>query len=360
MRMEVNVKNPSELTASERAAWREFQDADPVLSSPYFSLGFVDAVGAVRPDTRVLTMRRAGAVKAFLPLHAGVLRHARPLGGPLGDHHGLICEPGAEIDLSALLKAGGIGVFDFSGALASQRAFHPHITMRDGSWVADLSAGYQAFVEERARAEPKAFRNIRARRRKIEEAEGGFTFRIRDERPHVLEAAMAWKSDQYRRTGHFDVFSVSWTRRLMQALTEPGEGNCAGLVSSLEIGGKLAAVHLGMRSRSVLHYWFPVYDPQFSKFGPGLALLMEICSELSRDGVSEVHLGPGEYDFKAQLGAWQMPLCAGFAGSGPAALVRRAAQRIEAGAEALPFGPVSRLPGKAFRRIDRMAGFHAA
>lgn len=355
--LNVTAVKPIDLSRAEREAWQSFVDADPALASPYFSLGFLDAVSAARRDTRVLVARQRGTVRAFLPLHAGLMGHARPLAGPLGDHHGLIAAPGIDLDLGEMLKAGAVGLFSFYGALGGQAPFRSHALQRDGSWVIDLSAGYDAFVEARATIDAKVFRNLRARRRKLESAEGGFEFRIQDDRPDVLQTALAWKSAQYRRTGVFDAFSVRWTVDLLNSIKAD---DCRLQVSSLEIGGRLAAVHVGMRTDRVLHYWFPVYDPEFSGFGPGLALLMDICQAMAKEGVAEVHLGPGDYEFKAQLASWQIGLVSGFAGQGAPLAVQRAARALEQGAERLPIGPMARLPGKAFRRIDLLAGFHAA
>ncbi len=349
------------LDEEARAIWRSFQSADPALASPYFSLGFLDALGAARRDTQVAIIRQNGVVTGFLPFHKGGMGHARPLGGPLSDHHGFIAAPGADFALAEVLKGAGIGALDFHGALGSQRAFARHARETDGSWVMDLSQGFDAYIASRTAMEPKAFRNLRARRRKLDEVAQGFTVRINDSRPHVLETAIRWKSAQYRRTGHFDVFSVGWTNQLIRNLVSGGLDNASGLVSSLEIGGELAAIHVGMRSQHVLHYWFPVYDPAFSGFGPGLALLMEIAETLSHDGVSEIHLGPGEYSFKAELSSWQFPLMAGYAAAPSlAGAARQFAERVERTAERLPLGALSELPGKAFRRIDRHAAFRAA
>ncbi len=356
--MEVVLRTPDTLSGDERDAWAAFQSGDAALASPYFSPAFMDAMARVRRDVRVICARDEHGPAAFLPLHTNGFGHARPLGGPLGDHHGLIARPGCEIDLVDLLRRSGVGVYDFHGALGSQHAFRKSAVMTDGSWVIDLSQGFDAFVETRSAVEPKAFRNIRSRRRKIDEA--GAVFRLHDTRPGVFETALNWKSAQYKASRHFDVFSVDWTRNLLSNLITDPHGGCAGIMSSLEIDGELAAVHLGMRSAGVLHYWFPVYDPKFAKFGPGLALLMEICQAVSEDGVAEVHLGPGAYDFKAHLSSWQMPLLSGYAGAGFPALVRGTAAAIERGAEHLPLGRASHWPGKAFRRIDAMTSFRAA
>ena len=359
--IEVETCRAPSLGQAERDAWRSFQNADPALASPYFSLGFLEAMAAVRRDTRVLVIREAGEIKGFLPFHKGAMGYARPLGGPLSDHHGFIATPGAVFDLHTVLRKAGLKVFDFFGALGTQAAFREHAQEVDGSWVIDLSGGYETWLDTRSGVEPKAFRNLRARRRKLEEETSRFQFRVDDNRPEVLAKALEWKSAQYRRTGHFDVFSVGWTRKLIDVLLGSGLDNASGLVSSLEINGQLAAAHVGMRSDTVLHYWFPVYDPEFSKLGPGLNLLMQIARELSAEGLREIHLGPGEYDFKRELASWQFPLASGYATAPSlAGAARRIADRIENVAESLPLGPVSTLPGRAFRRIDRYAAFRAA
>lgn len=359
--IEVETCRAQALSPLQRDAWRSFQAQSPALSSPYFSLGFLDAMARVRGDTRVLVISEAGQITGFLPLHRGALGHARPLGGPLSDHHGIIAAPGRVFDLETILRKAGLKVFDFFGALGAQDAFRAHAQEIDGSWVIDLSGGYEDWLATRSAIEPKAFRNLRARRRKLEEESANFAFRINDERPEVLAKALEWKSAQYRRTGHFDVFSVDWTRGMIAALVGGGLENAHGLVSSLEIDGRLAAIHVGMRSEQVLHYWFPVYDPEFSRLGPGLNLLMEIARELAAEGLHEIHLGPGEYDFKRELASWQFPLVTGFATAPSlAGTARHLASRIEHAAERLPLGAVSTLPGRAFRRLDRYAAFRAA
>lgn len=359
--VEIEIVAPADLSEAERAVWNTFRRANPLLASPYFALGFLDAVAQARGDARVAIIRRAGRIEGFLPFHKGALGHARPLGGPLGDHHGLIAPPQARFDLEQVLRGAGLSVFDFHGALAGQNAFADRAQSVDGSWVIDLSNGFDSWFKSRSDFAAGPFRNLRVRGRRIVEAPGGAVYRMQDSRPHVLQTVMAWKSAQYVRSGHFDVFSVDWTRRLIEALAGRDDPDCLGLVSSLEINGELAAAHFGMRSGGVLHYWFPVYSEAFSRLAPGLALLTEICRRLSEDGLTEIHLGPGDYAYKQQMASWQFPLAEGHAATPSMfAAARNAAIIVERGVRRLPLGPVSDLPGRALRRLDRMAGFHAA
>lgn len=358
---EIACKKASELTSDEREAWGSLQDADAQLSSPYFCLGYLDAVASVRSDVRVIVRREAGQPVSFLPLQFGVLGHARPLGGPLCDHHGVIGDDPGDVGMRAMLSAAGVGVFDYHGALGRQQAFRKSALSVDGSWVVDLSDGYDAWLAARKKPGGNTLRTILVSERKMTERHGEFEFEFDDRSEDALEALYRWKADQYHASGHFDVFSTNWTRQLVHALlstpkSQPGHG----VVSTLRVQGQLAAVHFGMIGRGVMHYWFPAYDPAFQKEGSGNALLIQILKAAEHEGLSELHLGPGRYRYKAALANWQFPLVQGFAGAGPAALVRAAAARLEQTSEMLPLGRAARWPGKAFRRIDRIAGFRTA
>ena len=344
MAMRFDVKPHRALNVIERDAWRAFVEADPNLATPYAALGFADAVAAARRDLLIVVQSRAGTPEAFLPLHRGFAGHARPLAGPLGDHHGVIAEPGVEVDLRAMLRAAGVGAFDFHGALGRQSAFAEFGAVEDGSWVADLSEGHGAFVARQKKLGGNTFRTIHAAHRKIEEREGAVRIRFHDDRPEALAALYRWKSAQYRATGHFDVFSAAWTRTLVETLAHAARSDCRGVLSSLEIDGRIAAVHFGIMGPRAMHYWFPAYDPDYSKLAPGNALKMAICAELAARGVDELHLGPGDFRYKAALGSWQIPLRQGcVARFAPMGLARRASAALEDAAERLPLGGLSQI-----------------
>jgi len=358
---EVTIKTADSLSQDEREAWRALQACAPEIASPYFSLGYLDAMAHVRGDVRVVVKQDAGAPVAFLPLQLGVLGHARPLGGPLSDHHGVIGELGDGEALAEMLARAGVGVFDFHGALGAQAAFAELGGAPDGSWVIDLREGFDAWKSRRKKPGGNTLRTILVSERKLTERHGAVEFCFDDRSPEALEAMFAWKSDQYRRTGHFDVFSVAWTRKLVEALLRSqAQSGARGVVSSLKVDGELAAVHFGMMGGGVLHYWFPAYDPAFQKEGSGNALLVRILEAVAEQGVSEIHLGGGDYRYKAALADWQFPIVSGFAGTGAAAAARRLAHATETLAADLKLGPLTDLPGRVFRRIDRIAGFRAA
>ena len=55
-----------------------------------------------------------------------------------------------------------------------------------------------------------------------------------------------------------------------------------------------------MMTDDILHYWFPVFDPSFSKYSPGTELLIRVAQTACSNGISKIDLGYGDdaYKFK--------------------------------------------------------------
>jgi CelD/BcsL family acetyltransferase involved in cellulose biosynthesis len=345
----------SGLTAAQRAAWRGMRARNPSLASPYFALEFADLIADRRHDAQVIIASRKGRTVGFLPMQLSSWGVARPLGGPLGDHHGLICED-ETIDLTAILRSSPASVFCFHGAPACQTGFAAAASQIEPSWSVDLSQGCEAWLEDRRLADAKAMRNIRARQRKLAESGHEITYRLDDRRPEALAATFANKRAQYRRTHAFDVFIARWARDLISDLFEHQTPQLRGCLSTLEINGQLAAAHFGMRSETVLHYWFPVFWPEYAQYGPGLQLLIEMAREMATDGIDTIHLGPGDADFKRKLANASFNIASGrFERPSIAASLMAAGAGMDAFARSLPIGRMARWPGKALHRLDTLA-----
>lgn len=245
-------------------------------------------------------------------------------------------------------------MMSFHGGLAHQAAFRDAAAgTPETSWVSDLSRGHDAFIADCTAADAKAMRNIRARQRKLEALDADIVVRIDDRRPEALESLIAAKRDQYRRTRALDVFAVPWTRAVVERLFRNRSPACGGLLSTLEIDGNLAAAHFGLRSQRVLHYWFPVYWPEHARLGPGLILFLEMARQLADDGIAEIHLGPGEYDFKRRLSNSGFGIVSGrIERPSPIAHLARAGDTVDSIARRLPLGRFADWPGRAMRRFD--------
>lgn len=358
--MQVEIKRPRDLTAAEAGAWRAMRASAPSLASPYFSLAFAQAVDAVRGDTRVAVLRRRGEIAGFLPFQSDPFGFARALGGPLSDSHGFVAPDGADLPVAEILARGRLGVFAFTHAPAAQRALARYAVRRDGCHVIDLSGGFRPWLDERRALKANLFSQLPRKRRKLAREQGDIVVTIDDPSPEAFERLITWKRQQYRRSGYFDVFSVGWTRSLLESLwRRPPDDELRALLTTFTVGGRLMAAHFGMISGPVWHYWFPAYDVDAAAASPGNLLLLDMAEAAAGLGVTAIHLGPGEDRYKEEFGVYEIPLAAGFA-SAPsvAAIALKLADAIERGFERLPYRPVARLPGRIFRRVDMIAGFH--
>lgn len=351
MQTSVDFLPIGELTGTDAALWAGFQSADPGLASPYFSLGYVQAVEKARPGIHVLRFFQDGRPAAYWPLRRGSLRTARPVAGPMDDLHGIIAHPAVSLDLQHTSVRQHIGGYAFAATPFTQRRHGLHWQASDGNQVMDLSRGYEAWLQDRRDASS----NFRREHNKVEALLGDDQVEVRHE---VIDAPsfdrlITLKREAYARAGHFDVFSLPWPRALLQTLLESGDDTARGILSTLSIGEEVAAIAYCMRSQSVLHYWFPAYEAKFAKQKPGLALLFSLAQRASAQGLNELHLGLGNVQYKRQMASWMAPVrCGALALSAPqqfATGFTRWGHRIEGQ------NRLSDLPAKSARKLDRIA-----
>ena len=83
--------------------------------------------------------------------------------------------------------------------------------------VADLSEGYDGWLQQRRAAGHGDFlRDKRRRLRQLEAKHGKVVFSLEKRAAEVLELVLALKSEQMLRTGQHDVFSAPWTQALLR------------------------------------------------------------------------------------------------------------------------------------------------
>ena len=88
----------------------------------------------------------------------------------------------------------------------------------------------------------------------------------------------------------------------------------------------MLAAHFGIRSGGVLHWWFPVYDPQFATFAPGWILLRELIGAAPDLGVTRIDLGRGDDEYKRRAKTGDTIVCQGLVTESSAALATRRAR----------------------------------
>lgn len=309
-RWQGEVKLVSDLADHELALWQHLTETRPELRSPYFSLEFALAVAEAGARARVCLLYRDGILAGFFPFQfSGGLTQgmaaAERIGGILNDFCGVLLDRSQHppIGVDHLLRCARLSTFEFSHLEEKQTDLGPCGIRSDGARIR-LDCGPAQYWASVKAHHGSQYDTLRNRDRKISrdfrDIEFTFTHQDINDRLHLL---IAEKRKQFERTGADDeALADGWALRCLQHIAGYQKGRCVPVFSSLYLDGRWAALHFGIRSEGVLHYWFPVYNEQFRKMSPGLVLLSKMIDAAPSYGIHEIDLGEGLTTYKTLLG----------------------------------------------------------
>ncbi len=324
---------------AEIAAWESLQASAPSCQSPFLSPHFALAVDDARGDALVAIVRDGERAACFLPFHRTVTRRGRPIGTKLNDAQGAIADPALSWSAVELLRGAGLRSFGFDHLVPGQAQLDGYVRFTEPSPVLDLSGGFDAYVERQRALGRGGPRDAMTKRRRLERRASVRV--VIDERdPGVLRELFRLKSGQFRATGAVDALGIGWVAATLERLADMRTEHFSGLVSALYADDALIAVHLGLRHRGTLHYWFPAYDPEWSRYSPGSVLLLEMAEAMASEGVDTFDLGKGREGYKERFAGGDYPVGGGSIelGGPPARIAAGVGRRISALALRSPLG----------------------
>lgn len=299
--MTIDVIRPRDLSPAEVERWRELQRAHRTRPNPFLSPEYSMAVGEVRQDAFVAVVRDGQKIAGFFPFE----RHARGIGKPIGaglsDLQGMVYAPGLELDTRALLRACGLTVWEFDHLDPGQPMFTAHHKALHPSPVIDLSDGYESYAKDLAERSNKIYKSTLKKERRLGREVGEVRFAFDSPHEDALRTLLRWKSAQYQRTGRPDRFAEPWIVRLVERLHQINTNLFVGTLGLLYAGDQLIAGNFGVRTETTLIGWFPVYDPDFGRYSPGLIHRLHLCRAAATAGVTLMDLGRGEKGYKDSL-----------------------------------------------------------
>ena len=350
-----HVVEMNELGSAHIERWLELRASNPALDSPYFHPAFTATVAATRPGVKVIVGETAGgSVASFLPVQFDK-RRCRPAGWPGADFQGPICAPDLHFDITAALRGARISSYEFDHMLDGLPSFEPWIFGREPSSLVDVSGGLDGYMSRASSTGKRRIKDAARLRRKAEREHGPIRTVTKSSDPAVLDAVISLKRRQYLATGARDYFAdpghVELLHRLLTTSTGPEFG---GLLSAVCAGDHLIAAHFGLRAGPVLHWWFPVYDPEFSRLDPGWMQVRAVLEAAPELGLERIDLGRGDGEWKRWLGTGYQLVCQGAVIRNPLGhRTASARRRFTQAAKSSPAAPALRSVVRYARRRGR-------
>ncbi|WP_312219364.1 GNAT family N-acetyltransferase [Brevundimonas sp.] len=271
--LSVEIRSLADLSAEEGAQWNDWARADPDLTSPYFRWEFSRTAGAICPGAALAVFKRDGRVVGYYP-HQRRGGTVQPLAAPMNDYHGVI---GPRDDKPSMQEAAAlIGAPRFAAAAWIGEA--PQAMPRNHSVVSIVpdEGGFDAWYARRRKAFPKYFKDKERSRRGLDGAFKTVEIEIGLHDHALLERLIIEKSEQYRRTGHHDIFACGWTGQVLHALMDSeGEDGFGASMAVLRVDGRVVAMEYSMHAGRHFHLWFPVYNQEVARWSPGIVLTQE-------------------------------------------------------------------------------------
>jgi CelD/BcsL family acetyltransferase involved in cellulose biosynthesis len=297
--LRVDIIDADQLCGALADRWSYIRHQNPRLASPYFSLDFVKAVARVRNDVEIAVVRRGENIEGFVPFQRSRPHIAEPIGGRLNDVHGVIVsDDSRQFELiQRVMQSCGLTAFGFHAIATNDPNLEQYAFREVGSYFIDLRQGWQTY-QQWAMEHSSTVARQPQKTRSLQRRFGPIRLEFDCRRSDVLEKLIELKRAKYQRANTFDILSVQWASDLLRELHGVEQPGFEGVLSALYAGDELVAVHFGMMTDQILHYWFPVYDPVFSKYSPGTELILRVAEESSRRGIEKVDLGYGDDAYK--------------------------------------------------------------
>lgn len=348
LNLNINVKDPADLTSAEIDAWRQIRASNPVLYSPYFNPDYTQLVGELRKDARVAIGYNGEKPVCFLPFQgAGFVR---PLGAPMTDYHGFIEAADTKIDHTEFLQKAGIGALHYTSLVGDQNDMIGFHTEDYPLCLIDLKDGAEAWRKSRSSSYRRGLKSNRRRIRRTEDDyERRFEYNSRS--GEAYDQLIRWKQERFAETGLYDVLSSDWTSGLLRELWERDEGlRCEMHV--LYFGDEMAAMDMGLTDGETFHSWMVAYNPKFHPLSPGTQLLEDMIDRAPELGYRLIDLGAGLDSYKSAYAVEGTIARSGFV---PVAGAAAAISKLYGAAEKFGEKSLKDIPGKLRRRYTQIA-----
>ncbi|MFH1345248.1 MAG: GNAT family N-acetyltransferase [Pseudomonadota bacterium] len=292
-------------------AWRRIHEQYSVFASPFLGPEYARLVARCRADTELAVLESKGNAIGFFAYERCGPKAGRPIGSIFCDYQAVVAPPLAYWSTNELLQACDLDELSFDHWLGVQPQMLPFTRLMDVSWAIDLTEGFSKYDHRMSAAGRGQLMEARRKERKLQDAVGLVRFEADLPDRDLLDLLLKWKGRQWALSGWSGRFEQEWERRLMrELLLSRGEG-FGGLLSVLFAGDVPVALHLGLRSRTVWHYWTTAYDPDYRRYSPGIIMLVHMAQAAERLGLQQIDMGKEAFEYKMRFATHHVPVIEG-------------------------------------------------
>jgi CelD/BcsL family acetyltransferase involved in cellulose biosynthesis len=359
--MRFSVLHPNDLDAPTERRWLDLLARSNGPKSGFVHPGFAKAVGAGRKDARICLAEDGADLVAVLAIQQTPSRSAMPLGSPITDHLCLIIAPGRDLPLKQMVKALKVDRLDLIHANGSEQRLAPFICETTESLILDLKLHREQLANNNGVAKFPLMRDLGRKRRKLEREKGPVSVEAFSQSTADMHQLLQWKTEQYSRNRIPPILQQIWVSGTLDQLLARPDPDLRLVMFNLRVGETLVAGLIGLQSNSILHAWFPAFDPAYSDHSVGSLIWLDMIDAATRTGLSEIDMGPGEYAYKRATANAKRRLSYGMVGrANPASLWRGGLWQAQSLLSGLPCagiaGKLRNLPGRTRRWFDLRRG----
>lgn len=304
------VVRPRDLGDAEVERWLELQATDLELQNPFLSPGFACAVDVVSERARVAVFEDGPKIVGFLPFELRARRIGTAIGRKVNTRQGFVHAPGLPWSWSEVLDATSLDVLELHDLVASQCDGRPSLE-RLCAPIIDTSAGWDDYLSRVKKS--KNVKTILYKERKLRREHDDVLFRSGPAKDCAeLRRLVAWKSQQYRRSGWPDLFARRGVVDLLDVLSTDAGPGLRAIGSSLHVDGRLVATDLSLATDHVFAGWFAAHDPELARFSPGAIRTLRTVEAAFDRGVHCIDLSRGDESYKDTLKTGDGEVASGF------------------------------------------------
>lgn len=310
--MKISLVKGENLTSDIINVWGKIQIKNKNYFSPFLTPEYIHTVSMVRPDIFVAILEENNKIIGFFPFQKNNDLIGEPVGKSICDYQAILIEDHIQWEIENLIVKCGIKSWEFDHLVQNHSKLEKYYLVKTVSPIIEIPKKFELYIQRKSTQKSKIIARIKYMIRKFEKEVGLIRFEFNENREQILNQLIRWKSIQHKRTNVFDLFSVDWIIELVKRIHHTKTDQFCGILSTIFFDDLPIAIHMGMKYKNVLHYWFPAYNVEYSGFSPGLILLLKILEYAYSEGITIIDLGKGLYPYKQRFMTGTIPIAEGF------------------------------------------------